>query len=241
MFQDAQDAFAKAMAPLGLVRGERGSDNRHEPISAFVARLKAQETQAEQREREALDARAAAARQEAFWRGLGDQVRFDAEQVRLDRARVVAEKARLEQEREEAEKQRVANLAEEARLDQVRRDLKANADDLVGQWDTLDDERAAFDEELVRQRLVAERAKAAQDDAESIQRGLVKIMAQARNYVEAVETLRGQLLPPSVVAAFRAAYQLRQEAQLVRPANDTSPQVNVAFAAIRAQASAIGR
>ena len=79
-FEEAQDAYAAAMAAFGLVRGVRGSGRKHEPVKVYLARMEA-------KERVLDEARAAVER--------------DADALAAERARLAALEQQLARDRAE--------------------------------------------------------------------------------------------------------------------------------------------
>jgi len=145
-FSARQDRYARAMAPLGLRRGQRHSQAHHEPIRAYYARLPKLAAAAEAERQAARDLRLSAEQ---------DAIR---QRIQRQAAEIAAEQAR--QAQRDAAASRRAALAAQAKVEEANQraaDLEREAVDLCarlhGEQDALADHKGQLRQFLDRRGL----------------------------------------------------------------------------------------
>lgn len=218
-FDEAQDAYAEAMAQFGLVRGVRGSGRKHEPVPVYLARMAAKEQAVDADRADVLRDRAGAA---------ADRAQIDALRREVERRdREVTERAE-QMERDDAARRRRLDQECEVWLfsiDVDRRDVEARGAEVAaaerqlnaGEAD-LASRQASF--ARFRDELVATREK------------LSPIVAAAKEFVRVAAGVRPEDVAPTARPAVVAAHQVVEACRSAQaPARAFDATVHAAAAA----------
>lgn len=209
-FDDAQDAYAAAMAPFGLVRGIKGSGRKHEPVPVYLARLAAKERQVDVAQLELGQARAAAATdRQQIGRDL-DALQVGFENLALSASKVTEDQAALNA-RHTAATAALARDAEDQRLslqrdrDTMNADVLAERRKVAAERAELAKEKAAYAAAVADddRRLAAERETLRQDQ-QSLSAARIEVgRAAAKQRADSTAMTR----------AMQAAVTLQREAE----------------------------
>jgi hypothetical protein len=265
-FDEAQDAYAAAMAPFGLIRGVKGSGRKHEPVPVYLARLAAKERDVDDaRETVRQDAVAVAADQHRIMRDR-DALVIGFDRLAQSAAATAEDRRKLDDERDALEKARAAHAArvadderrlaaDRAAVRQQLADLRAMEDELQQDMASQKAEAAAttramqaattLSQEAEADRIAAaderSRAEAMAAKIEQHRAQLLPTFRAAAEFRKRVDAVRGQPLTPAASATRAAVDALRAAASTVSPpSQDMRPDVHAAYANIRRQAGGLG-
>lgn len=217
-FDEAQDAYADAMAPFGLVRGVRGGGRKHEPVPVYLARMAAKERAVDADRADVLRDRAVAN---------AERARVEAMRQEVERhGREVA--ARAEQlDREDAARRRRLDQEREVWLFSIdidRRDLEAREAEI-----TVAERRlAAGEAELASRQASFARFR---DDLIAAREKLAPIVTAAQEFVRAAVGIRPEDVAPAARPAVVAANLLLDTCRFTQSATATRTGVAAAAAA----------
>ena len=200
-FDQLQDAYAEAMAPFGLVRGERGGGHKNEPYRAMMARVADREKAATDREVMALNTIDASEQQRRIWLELAAA---NAEQAdTLDRKLADAEAKAVDNERRRKELDEEAKIIAEkaAKVESAQLAVMSGRSDVLRAWNEINQQQAELDDEEDRQATIGA------SFAESVKRAEAFAMSMA--------SIDRSALPPSVATALRSAESLIDAPRLV--------------------------
>jgi len=232
-FDEAQDVYAAAMAPFGLVRGTRGSGRKHEPVPVYLARMAGKEREVDaartaivaetaaltvQRQRNVQDRQGieiAMVRLEHGWHDLVvDRDRHNKEVAALAKAKaehaaLVAEaERRIAADRDDLRRHQSA--AHQIRT-QLLKDLAAQRADTIAAKDArvrveaLEVAATADRTAACRERSQAQKLAAR---VEAGKERLVPTFAAAQEFLRRIELVKGQALTPTASTAAIAARAL---------------------------------
>lgn len=209
-FDEVQDAYAGAMAELGLRRGERGSGRKHEPVPLYLKRLAEKEQMVDAaraglerdrvcmvEDRSAIERDRAALELEAKdLAGIGQAAADEARRLAAERQLIVDLERHLS-----AEKASLARAAAKVRAERAEATKALQA-------------AVEIQQEAEQLRAAAEADRQALDDyrrqLDGRRERLRPALAAARAFYEKVEALKGRELTRPALAAQSAATRLRQ-------------------------------
>lgn len=233
-YDEVQDHYAAAMAPLGLIRGLRGSGRKHEPVPVYLARMASKEREVDDqrndlsRERArvieykaGIDARADALAKQQAEHTLA--VAAHVARVAADEACLAAERAAINEERaavREAKKQALRTAAAAvAQKSAVDRALDAAVHD--GRRLEADLAQVAIERQHLIEVEGALSRRAARINAV---RGL------AKTFMQRLDAVRGQPLTPAAAKARDAARALQAQVRATPVPDPTDLAMLAAFA-----------
>lgn len=265
-FDEAQDAYAVAMAPFGLVRGVRGSGRKHEPVPVYLKRMAAKERDVDEaRETVRQDAAVVAADQQQNMRDR-DALVIGFDRLAQSTAVTAGDRRKLAAERDALDKVKAAHAAkvadDERRLAADRAVVRQQLADLRMMEDELRQDMASQKAEAaattramqaaaeLRQEAEADRAAAADERSRAkamaakidLHRAhLLPTFRAAAEFRKRIDAVRGQPLTAAASATRAAVDALQAAASAVSaPPHYTRPDVHAAYANIRRQGGSLG-
>lgn len=201
-FDEAQDAYAEAMASFGLVRGVRGSGRKHEPVPVYLARMAAKE--------HAVDAERI------------DLIR-DRDVIAADRVQIEAARSAVERRERElaarAEQLAQDDAARRRRLEQERQVWQFSMDVDRRDLDAREAEIAAAEQQLTAGEAELGLGKASfarfRDELVATREKLVPIVVAAQEFVRTAAGIHPEDILPASRSVVSAARQVVEACKAV--------------------------
>jgi len=231
-FDEAQDAYAAAMAPFGLIRGTKGSGRKHEPVPVYLARLAAKERGVDDaRETVRQNAVAVAADQQQNMRDR-DALVIGFDRLTQSAAATAADRRKLDEEREALDKAKAAHAArvadDERRLAADRAVACQQLADLRAMKDELQQDMASQKVEAAATTRAMQAAAALNEEAEADRIAAADERSRAEAMAAKIDQHRVHLLP-----TFRAAAEFRKRVQALH-SQHSNPMISATQAAVNA-------
>ncbi len=193
-FDQLQDAYAEAMAPFGLVRGERHSGRKNEPYRVVMARVADREKAATEREVIALNTIDAGEQQRRIWLALTAANAEQADILNRKLADADTRAADNERRRKELDEEDRAIAMKAAKVESARLAVMSGRSDVLRAWDEINQQQAELD--------------AAEDRQATIVASFAESVKMAEAFATAMASIDRSALPPSVARALRSAESL---------------------------------